>query len=298
MSKLNWDEIRIFLAVARSQRLQAAARQLQLDHSTVSRRIDQLEQALGMRLLERSPRGTTITEEGRQLMRHAEKMEAAARSVQELKSLNTGVVSGVVRVASPEAFGLHIIARNLPLLRELYPALELELIPEFRSVSLSRHEADVAISFSRPRRGNLVSAKLTDYRLGLFAAPAYLERAGVPATLPDLASHQLIGYIDDLTDFPALRSLARLVPQGCSVFRSSSIMAQEFAVRAGVGIGLLHRFSLPDDHNLVPVLPDEVVVSRSYWITTTTDDKETLRIRAVTDFIRDVVRRNRTAFCG
>lgn len=298
MPTLNWDEIRIFLAVARSRRLQAAARQLHLDHSTVSRRIDQLELTLGLRLLERSPRGTTLTEEGRQLVRHAEEMEAAARSAQELKSLNTGVVSGIVRVASPEALGLHIIARNLPLLRERHPALELELVPEFHSVSLSRHEADVAISFSRPKRGNLVSAKLTDYRLGLFAAPAYLERAGLPETLSDLAGHQLIGYIDDLTDFPALRSLARLVPQGCSVFRSSSIMAQEYAVRAGVGIGLLHRFSLGGDVGLVPILPDQVEVSRSYWMTTTTDGRETLRIRAVTDFIRDIISRNRAAFCG
>lgn len=296
MSKLNWDEMRIFLAVARTQRLQIAARQLDLDHSTVSRRIDQLEQALGLRLLDRTPRGTVLTAEGQQLLRHAEAMESAARSAQEMKSLNSGVVSGVVRVASPEAFGLHVIARQMPLLREVYPALELELVPESRPVSLSRNEADIAISFNRPSRGNLVSAKLTDYRLGLFAASAYLDRAGRPETAADLVNHDFVGYIDDLMDFPALRSLGRQMPHGPTVFRSSSIMAQEFAVHAGVGIGLLHGFSLSDNHDLVPVLPDAVAVARSYWITTTTEGRTIPRIRAVTTFIRDIVQRNRSAF--
>lgn len=296
MPKLAWDDIRIFLAVARTGRLQAAARQLGLDHSTVSRRIDALEADLAMRLFERGPRGTRLTERGEGLLTHATAMEQAAAAIGDLRTLSTGRVSGVVRVACPEAFGVHLVARALPGLRDRHPDLELELLPEPRSVSLARREADIAIGFNRPRRGRLVAAKLTDYRLGLYAAPAYLARHGTPASLADLATHIRIGYIEDLVDFPELRSLDSLFGGAKSPFRSSSILAQQAAAQQGLGIALLHGFSVATDEGLVPVLPEAVSVARSYWMTTTPDGAKSPRIRATMDFLRMIVTDNPALF--
>ncbi len=284
-----WDDIRIFLAVARTGRLLAAARQLELDHSTVSRRIDQLEAGLAIQLFERGPRGTSLTPGGEQLLTHAEAMEQAAGAIGDLRSLTTGTVSGVVRLACLEAFGQHIIVRNLPRLREHHPDLELELIPGSHGVSLARREADIAIGLNRPRRGRLAAAKLTDYRLGLYASPAYLECHGTPATPADLARHIRIGYIEDLMDFPELRSLDRLFGGAISPFRSNSILAQEAAARQGIGIALLHGFSVRGAPDLVPVLPDAVSIPRSYWMTTTLDGRKRPHVRAVMDFVREAV---------
>jgi len=295
MQSLNWDDIRVFLAVARAGRLQAAGRQLGLDHSTVARRMSTLETVIGARLIDRSPRGVVLTPAGEVLRDHAERMEVEIIGASAAVGADTGTVAGSVRLATPEAFGTYLVAPNVHLLHARHPAIELELAPESRSVSLSRREADIAIGLTRPPRGRVVARRLVDYRLGLYAAGEYLARHPPIKTMEVVKAHPLVWYIDELIDIPELRYFDQIVSDAPTVFRSSSIAAQQAAVANGLGLGVLHVFAAEQDGRLQRVLP-ELEVTRSYWLLMHADQQRLPRIRAVVDFLDDVVRTNQHRF--
>jgi len=262
---LNWDDIRVFIAVARSGRLVGAADRLRLDHTTVSRRITTLEESVSMRLLHRSPSGVKLTPEGLQLLEIAERMEEEAiQFCEAARDRQAGArLRGVVRLATPEAFGLALVAPSIAQFCEGQPEIEVELIPESRNVSLSKGEADLVVSLCK-----LTNSRLTSRKLG---------------------AHKLVGYIDDLISMPELRYSEEATGK-TPVFRSTSANAQQSAVAAGLGIGLLHGFAAERDPCLVPVLPGEVQVWRSYWIATHTHDRIVPRERAVAEFLQELVR--------
>ena len=113
-------------------------------------------------------------------------------------------VSGTVRIGAPDGFGVAFLAPRLGALTELHPELRIQLVPVPRSFSLSRREADIAITTERPTEGRLVAAKLVDYSLGLFASRAYATAHGLPAEAAELSSHRLVGYVPDLVFSPSL----------------------------------------------------------------------------------------------
>lgn len=295
MQSLNWDDIRVFLAVARAGRLQAAGRLLALDHSTVARRMGSLEAAIGARLMDRSPRGIVLTHAGDVLRDHAERMEIEMIGASAAVGADTGTVAGSVRLATPEAFGTYLVAPNVHLLHARHPTIELELAPESRSVSLSRREADIAIGLTRPPRGRLVARRLINYRLGLYAARDYLDQHAAIDTVEAVKAHPLVWYIDELIDIPELRYFDQIVSDAPTVFRSSSIAAQQAAVANGLGLGVLHVFAAEQDSRLQRVL-SELEVTRSYWLLMHADQQRLPRIRAVVDFLDDVVRINQHRF--
>lgn len=289
----NWDDIRIFLAVARSGGLMAAARRLGVDQTTVARRMSALEAGFGARLIERSPRGVTLTAPGAALLEHAERMEAESDLAAHRLGLVGEGIEGVVRLATPEAFGANLVAPAAAELHHRHPAIQLELVPGVRAVNLSRREADIAVGLSRPEQGSLVSRKLADYRLGLYASRVYLEREGAPEGLADLRRRPLVWYIDEMLDLPELRYLDQVAEGAQTVFRSSSIAAQHAAVASGLGLGVLHRFSADRDPRLVQVLEREVALTRSYWVSIHEASQRTPRVRAVLDFLGELVGRHR-----
>lgn len=292
MPNLNWDDLRILLAVGRSGGLLGAGRKLGLDHTTVSRRLAGLEAALGAELVERSPRGARLTEAGVRLQEHAERMEAELTAAGAGMSSAAGL-TGAIRLATPEAFGTQLVARNLGLLLAKHPGIQLELAPEARVVNLTKREADLAVSLNRPESGRLVSQRLGNYHLGLFASRDYLDRTGAIRDVADLKTRPVVWYIDELINDPALRFLDQTISGARVAFRSSSIVAQQAAVAAGNGVGILHRFSAEQDSRLVRVLPDEINVTRSYWLVIHADQQRSLRVRAVADFLHEVIRLER-----
>lgn len=268
---------------------------LGLDHSTMARRVSGLEGSLGARLLDRSPRGVVLTAAGELLRDHAERMEAELLAAGAVVGDLAGTVAGSVRLATPEAFGTYLVAPNIHLLHARHPTIELELAPESRSVSLSRREADIAIELTRPPRGKVVARRLIDYRLGLYAAVDYLERHPAIDTIDAVKAHPLVWYIDELIDMPELRYFDQIVSDARTVFRSSSLAAQQAAVANGLGLGILHVFAAEQNPRLRRVLP-EVEVMRSYWLLLHPDQRRLPRIRAVVDFLDEVVRINQQRF--
>ncbi|NML12616.1 LysR family transcriptional regulator [Sphingobium sp. AR-3-1] len=287
---LNSDDLRLFLAVMREGNMLAASRRVGVDHSTVARRITSLEATLGARLFDRSPRGVTPTQAAFALVGHAERIESELLAAVGSVSGRDSEVEGTVRLATPEACASYLVAPHVAALRARHPRLTLELASESRVASLSKREADIAVMLKPPPKGRLVTRKLVDYRLGLYASRDYLDSHGEPTVRADLNRHAFISYIEELAGFPEMIALDQILPGAPIGFRSSSSAAQHAAVVAGVGIGVLHVFAAGEDERLVRILPQEIEVWRSYWLVMHADLQRLTRIRATIDFIDDVMR--------
>ena len=291
---MNWDDIRIFLAVARSGQILGAARSLNLNHATVARRLTALETALGSTLFIRRTNGSDLSPNGERFLVHAEAMESAMLAASESAGADR-MIDGTVRVGAPDGFGVAFLAPRLGELTERHPGLRIELVPVPRAFSLSRREADIAVTLERPREGRLVARKLTDYRLGLYASKAYLDSHGTPKTLADLAAHRLVGYVEDLLYTASLDYTAEFLKGWHSSLAVSSAMGQTEAVRAGAGIGILHAFRAGRDASLVPVLPAHML-TRSYWTVVHEDLRSISRVALVAEFLSEIVSRDRAIF--
>lgn len=292
---MDWDDIRVFLAIARSGQILGAARRLGLNHATVARRLTALEEALKTPLVERGTTGCSLTVAGERFLQSAERMEAeflAARS--ELTDTEIDV-SGTVRIGAPDGFGVAFLAPRLGELTARHPGLTIQLVPVPRSFSLSRREADIAVTIDRPDTGRLVAAKLVDYALGLYASRAYVERRGIPGQTSELRDHDLVGYVEDLLYSPSLNYGAEIVRDWSARFEIASALGQTEAVRSGAGIGILHAFIARKDPSLVPVLP-QIRLTRAYWMVTHESSRPLRHVAAVQDFLRDLVTRDRAMF--
>jgi DNA-binding transcriptional LysR family regulator len=296
MSRFDWDDLRFFLAVARAGRLTVAARRLGADHATVSRRISALEGALKAKLFERRPQGYALTEHGERLLAKAETMETQALAVSSEIGGADLALSGTIRIGTPDGFGTMFLASRTSAFAAQYPDLEIQLVAMPRLLSLSKREADVAISLAPPKEGKIVARKLTDYRLGLFAAKAYLDRHPAIAAPEDLHAHEMIGYIDDLIFTPELDYLDEVSRGLRPRLQSSNLVAQYHATLTGGGICVLPHFMTALDPRFVPVLPERVSIVRSFWLIVHSDLKDVARIRATVDFLVREVRAARPLF--
>lgn len=290
MSDFNWDHLRIFIHVARTGRLSAAAERLRLNHTTVARRMSAFEEEIGTRLFDRSPQGVTLTNEGAELLVYAERIEQEAQMMLTRLGGQEALLSGTVRIALPEALGTFFLAPMLETFRAEHPEIILELIPETPQVSLSRRDADLIVSTIRPRRGRMFINKLTEFELGLYCTQAYIDRKGLPQSIQALRDHEFVGFIDDLLQTEDDAPLNQIIDNPRMAFRSSSILSQQGAVEGGIGLGLLHSFTAQTSKTLIPVLPAEVRVPRSYWTLVHADLRRIPRIRAVMRFLQRVVR--------
>jgi DNA-binding transcriptional LysR family regulator len=292
---MNWDDVRIFLAVARAGQILGAARRLELNHATVSRRVAALEAALGAKLFRRLTTGSELTDEGERFLGVAERMETDMIAARAEIAGEGGDISGVVRIGAPDGFGVAFLASRLGVLTERHPGLSIQLVPVPRSFSLSRREADIAITVERPTEGRLVAAKLVDYTLGLYASRAYAERHGLPGSTEELRAHRLVGYVPDLVISPSLDYGPEVVADWQAGFAVSSAMGQVEAVRAGAGIGILHTFIARDHADLVRVEVGRPI-RRAYWLVYHETVRPLRRVQAVCAHIASIVEAERGRF--
>jgi len=296
VSDFNWNDLRAFLAVARTTRLTTAAARLGMDHTTIGRRIAALETGLGARLFDRSPQGYALTPHGERLMPAAERIESLTLTAAADLGEADQAVTGVVRIGAPEGFGSYVLAPLMAPLAERHPGLDIQLVAISGVLSLSKREADIAVTLSAPREGRLVSRKLTDYGLSLYAAPAYLDARPPIRTRADMAGQRFVGYIEDLLYSPELDYMqAPDVDIHVSV-QSSNLIAQLQATLAGAGLCVLPDFIAVRQPGLVRVLPETVHLERSLWLVVHADLKNLARIRVVTDMIVASVRADRDLF--
>ena len=280
--KVDWDHLRFFLVLARAKTLTNAARLIGVEHSTVARRIQALEQNLGTQLFKREATGYELTAEGAALVPRVEQMEQSFLQID--KPHNP--LQGRIRIGAPEGFGTAFLARLLAEFSQHYPLLTIDLIPVPRMIKLSHREADIVISIDRPKSGPYIITRLSNYSLRLYGSTSYLLQNPKINRLEDLTQHRFIDYIDDLVYSSALYCLERLPLQLTACFRSNSILAQQIAVSAGAGLAILPRFIAKDKPELEEVLSEKVNFTHTFWMLTLVDLQHEPKIKLVWDFLR------------
>lgn len=285
----DWDDLRVFISAARAESATGAAQQLGMDASTVGRRIAALEASLKATLFVRSAKGLRLTATGARLLDAGLTAESAMNLAAEVGEQD--LIGGAIRISASEGFGGRILAPALPQLRIRHPGLSVELAANPGFMSPLRREVDMTVTLSEPTSRRLLIEPLTNYQLGLYAAPAYLTAHGTPEVAQDLIGQSLVGYIDDQIYAPELRYLDEVHPGLTPSLASSSINAQREMIAAGGGIGVLPCFL---GEGLVRVLPDRVRLTRKFWIATLSEVAATARVRAIRAWMKGLVEEKRT----
>ncbi|MDZ4095171.1 MAG: LysR family transcriptional regulator [Paracoccaceae bacterium] len=287
---MDWDDLRVFLSVARTESLSGAGKGLRLDPATVGRRVARLEQALSARLFAKSPQGYALTDEGQRLMPHAEAAELALVGAQEGLQGHDGGLTGQVRIGAPDGCANYLLPQVLAAISLANPGLEVQIVALPRVFNLSRREADMAIAVSRPETGRLTVQKLTDYHLHLAASRDYLARTGAVGRREDLHGRQVVGYIPDMIFDKELDYLAE-IGAGPLALASNSVPVQVNLLRAGAGIGMVHDFALPAAPELVKLIPDQISLTRAFWLIRHADDARVDRLNRFVDLLVQGLRR-------
>ncbi|GLQ05823.1 LysR family transcriptional regulator [Sneathiella chinensis] len=294
----DWNDVRFFLELSRKGRLTEVAKALKVDHTTVSRRVLALEKQLDAKLFESTTRGYVLTQAGERLLPHAEAMESQSAIIQDHVGGENRNLTGVVRLGVPEGFGSQFLSREVKHFQKIHPEIELEFVANDRFVSLSKREADLSITLERPKSGRLISRKLTDYTLRLYASRDYLDNHPPIQSKEDLKDHTFISYIDELVPDPQMLYLSEFVSNPNVTLKSSSIVFQFQAALAGAGLSIMHCFVADEYPSLVCLLPDEIEVRRTFWLNTPEDIRDLARIKAVTQFLTTLVEKKQRKLLG
>jgi DNA-binding transcriptional LysR family regulator len=283
-SATTWDDLRFALAVGRRRSHKAAARALNVDPTTVGRRLSVLERALQTRLFERTPSGLEPTQEGRAFLAHAERVEQEILAAERELGGADAKVSGSVRITAGDGIVHYVLIPALSELRRMHPGISIEFRADTRALDLSRREADIAIRLARPKEPALIARRFGGTRFALYASRSYLERRGTPRALEDLAAHDFIGFDAALDDLPQLRWLRRNVPAPRWCVRATTTTAQVLACAEGLGIALLATF-VAREPRLVSVLPGVEPPVRPTWLVVHQDMRRRARVEAVMDWL-------------
>lgn len=294
--RFDWGAMESFLAIARAGRLTVAAQRLGIDHTTLSRRIKDLERALQTRLFERSVSGYVLTSQGERFLKAAQAVETVALKVVSDVAGSSSKVAGSVRIGATDGFGTHFLAPRLVRMGEAQPDLAIELVTMPRLFSLTKREADLAIGLARPEKGRLHARKLTDYELGLYGSTGYFERFGEPVGRANLKGHRLVGYVPELIYAQELDYIPLIARDVDPSISSSNLMAQLAMTRADAGLCVLPCFMADGEPGLKRVLIDDVRLIRSFWLIVHADMRDLARIRYCSDFLADEVRASRASF--
>lgn len=286
----DWNDLRVFLAVARVGTISLAGERLGIEHSTVSRRIDRLEARLGTVLFDRRRNGYSLTDAGLTLIPYAERMESALLAAIGQSHGSAELIEGTVRVGTPEAFGIHVIAPNLTEVHRSHPGLRIELMAQPQFPSLATREVEILVTLDPPAMGRYKVAKVAQIDYFLYCSPGYRESHPPIRHLGDVADHEFVDYIHDGSLSTFFRVLEELVPHPKRSFTTTSVLAQRAAAVAGLGLVLLTPYvAAQAGEQLVSIFPDRPLIKRSLWIAAPEDLLKIRRYRFVWDHIRRTV---------
>ncbi|MFY0622506.1 MAG: LysR family transcriptional regulator [Pelagimonas sp.] len=278
----DWDDLRVFLAVARGDSLSSAGRALRMDPATVGRRVARLEQSMGAPLFGKSPQGYALTEAGARLVPHAEAAEQAFSMANEAVRGRSEGLSGQIRIGAPDGSANFLLPQVCARISDANPDLDLQIVALPRVLNLSRREVDMAITVSPPTAGRILVQKVSDYHLHLAASDQYLSENPPIRQLSDLKGHRVIGYIPDMIFDKELDYLADLGLERVPL-ASNSVSVQFHWVRTGAGLGVVHDFAMTAASGLRQILKDEVSLTRSFYLVRHADDRRLERMNRFAD---------------
>jgi DNA-binding transcriptional LysR family regulator len=288
---MDWGDLKFFFEFAQRGSLSAAAQNLGVDHSTVARRIEALEQHLGVNLVDRLPRAYHLTAVGERILDLTRQVEAGILDIERFARGTDLSPKGVVRLSGPPAITSHFFAPRMLTLRQRYPDLQVELIGEPRQTSLSRREADLALRLFNPREKDFVARHIATVGYGLYGSVAYL--AGRERDAWDY-----LGYDESLDHVPQQRWLKTLAGDKALALRTNDLTTLLMAVRAGGGVAALPHILAYEDASLQAVATDAPPPARSLWLLFHRDLGRSPRVRAVIDHLVAITAEARAAFGG
>jgi DNA-binding transcriptional LysR family regulator len=291
-----WDDLKYFLAFARTGSMLAAAKALGVNQSTVQRRLAELEERLGRRLVMRHLSGYHLTELGGELRPSAERVEAAVMAFErDLAACDKGL-AGIVRVTTGSVLAERL--RRAPLLdafHSRYPDLRVELITSDRFLDLSKGEADIAIRAGDPQDETLVGRKIADAPWAVYASSSYIERHGAPARVEDIERHFVVACGGAIADYPAARWLRSVAPHSTVAARCDNWSALVLAVKSGAGLAPLLAYQ--GDSDLVLVI-DKIDLVTPFYLLMHQAMQHTPRVRAFADFVASEIKAFRALVSG
>jgi DNA-binding transcriptional LysR family regulator len=294
---LEWSDLKVLLALSRAGSVTGAARELQVDHSTISRRLAALEDAVGAKLLIRGGREFTLTGEGRAMLEAAEATEAAtAAALRTVRACKVDAL-GQVSVSVAPAFVPLLMRELIPALRQSHPLVNVELRGSFKRADLARGEADIALRMARPAEPDLVARRAMDTGWCVYAARAYLAARGCPGAAEELSQHDLVLYADNLHSAPPTRWLEPYKNSAHTAARMDSLETACQAALAGGGIVVLPAFvgdAVPELQRVFAA----PVASNTGWVVYHESVREHPRIRAVADALLAYFQAHDAMFAG
>jgi DNA-binding transcriptional LysR family regulator len=296
----DWNDLRLVLAIARSRGLTGAAKTLGIDHSTAFRRLQVLEARLGVPMFERLPGGVYApTQAGQLTVMTSERVETEVLGLARDIAGRDTRLSGRLRVTSSETLAYRLLTRHIASFRREHPGIVVELVIDNRVLSLSRREAEVALRPMRPRESKLWGRKLAEVTWTAYGAKELLERSRQLWSAEQLQDWPIIGWEEGLAGIAAADWLSSVVPDAAFVYRTSSLVNQLVAARAGIGLAVLPCYLGDPEPELVRALPTVLMELRSeMWIVTHKDLRKTARVRAFFDHLTTCIRGDRNLIEG
>lgn len=261
-SGLAADDLLVLLAVARTGRFATAARQLGVTHTTVARRVDSLEGALGGRVLIRGAEGWRLTALGERAAAAGEGVEAALTALDS----GGGELTGSIRLSATDGFSAFVAAPAMAALRRRHPGVSLQVVAQTRQASVHRSGVDLEVVVGRPEVRRAHAVRLADYALGVYASRDYLAEHGTPVTVDDLEGKPLVYFIESMLQVDVLDEARHRIPEMVDAVTSTNVFVHVEATRAGAGFGLLPSFLADREPDLVRVLHQEVRPRLPYWL--------------------------------
>ncbi len=280
-TNIDWDDLRHFLALAQSGTLLGAAKQLGVEHATVSRRISSLEASLGRKLVDRRGRRISLTQDGEQVARHAAIVAVQTAAIEQLGRSSTTELRGHVRISAPPALSSVLLAQPIAVVRRDHPGVEITLVGEKRLASLNRREADIAVRMSRPEDGDYSTVKLGETSFHLYATKTYLETVAPQ-------DWTFIGYDETMNASPQQLRLIELAAGRPIAVRSSVLEFQAATASFGAGVVMLPEFAVTESSGLQRI-DTEHPLTREVWLVVHSDIKDIPSIRVVIDALKNVL---------
>lgn len=283
---LDWNDLRFFLAVATTGSLSAAARELNVDAGTVSRRVAAMETALRKRFFERRPDGYSLSEYGRLLLEHALRVQQEIVSLDRSLDAAEDREAGLVSITASEPIASGFLLPSLVGLHDRLPGLRFDILTDNRLYSLTKREVDIAIRMNRSEEDELLARRIGTLNFGLYASLTYLEKRGTPANLDELCSHQLIDWLEDHPRAGPLVWFRELTLKAQPFLRLNSSRERLTAVQLGLGITAL-PYLVARDAGLERLLPHIVIPPLEVWLLAHPEGARIKRIRAVMRYLTE-----------
>lgn len=287
---MDWDRLRIFNAVAVAGSFTQAGETLGLSQSAVSRQISALESDLKTPLFHRHARGLVLTEDGDTLYRTVSEVASKLNLAESLLSQSQSTPSGELRLTAPVGFGTVWITQRLNEFMTQYPEIKIELLLNDEQVDLAMRAADVAIWTKEPDQPDLIRRPIMSSMVRAYASKAYVEKFGAPKTVADLDNHKLVSYsghpAQHLAAVTWLSSIGREgKPERTAALRVNSVVAMKYAIRAGLGIGMIPDYLTEQESDLVGVLKEIEPPKLSLYFVYPEELKNSKKVQVMRDFL-------------